>query len=206
MVKSKNIIAGLGVVAGLGMALLPLGAFAADEQTNSQVIRARVAEEFILTVTPSTTIAADKAVADALSVPKGGINETLTHDVEVKGNLYKGYDLTVAAVDTTDLRFVKDATKDFWSADRYNDSVKIPTGTGVAEGTSAWGYKKSETANSFTGDYIALTTNDANLKTNANPMASFDDHVYLQYGISVADTQAAGVYEGKVIYKATPKI
>lgn len=209
MVKSKNIIAGLGVVAGLGMALLPLGAFAANEQTGTQVVRATVGEVFELTVTSNKTDMTKTGTGTLAVTPKGSANAELTHTVNVKGNLYKGYDLKLSSVDSsTDLKFVKDDSQDFGAAARYDTSTKIATGTTLSGDVSAWAYKKSETSGSFTGDWttIKAVASPDTLKSNENAgHASFDDTVYVNYGVYAAENQAAGVYEAEVIYKATPK-
>lgn len=212
MVKSKNIIAGLGVVAGLGVAMLPLGAFAADPQTKSEVIRATVAEEFVLTVT-SSDLNMTPTGTGTVSLTRGGTaNNGLTHTVNVKGNLYKGYDLVMYGsgfgANAADLVFVKDSSKDFGSADRYDTSTKISTGDTLSGDTSAWGYKKSETQGSFEGNWTTIKGSDAadNLKSNENTAhTSFNDTVYVNFGIYAAENQAAGAYEGQVTYKATPK-
>ncbi|MBQ6396345.1 hypothetical protein IJH89_02035 [Candidatus Saccharibacteria bacterium] len=209
MVNSKNIIAGLGVVAGLGVAMLPLTTHAADPQDETLTVRATVGEIFELSVTSSEDLEGIDTTK-TLEVTKDSVNTTLIHTANVKGNLYKGYDLTLSSVSAnTDLKFVKDATKAIDSADRYDTATKISTGTSVAAGTSAWGYKKSETAGSFSGNYVTIKplANPDTLKSNENSShASFDDTVYVNYGVSTSEDQAAGVYEAQVIYKATPKI
>lgn len=218
MVKSKNIIAGLGVVAGLGVAMLPLGAFAAQEGTDSKVIRATVAEEFILTVTSSDTTMTETG-AGTVALTRGGTAvDTLTHTVNVNGNLYKGYDLYMygSGVSATDLVFVADSSKDFGAADRYSTATKISTGTTLSGNTSAWAYKKTEATSGTPAapDYsgvdwttIKAEASKDKLKENANSgHVSFNDTVYVNFGIFAASNQAAGVYEGQVTYKATPKV
>lgn len=210
MVKSKNIIAGLGVVAGLGMALLPLGAFAEDPaltRTNSQVVRATVAEEFTLTVTSSDTTMTETG-AGTVSLTRGGsADTTLIHTVNVNGNLYKGYDLTMYG--TTDLLRVVDASKDFGANDRYDSSTKIATGTTLSGNTSAWGYKKNVNNGGYDESYNTIKAQSSadTLYSNANAShVSFNDTVLVNFGIYAASNQAAGIYEGTVTYKATPKV
>lgn len=212
MVNSKNIIAGLGVVAGLGVAMLPLTSYAADEQSVSHMVRATVDEVFTLTVESNKDLDGTD-VSKTLSISKDSADTSLEHTVTVAGNLYKGYDLTLSSVDSnTDLKFVKDATAALDSADRYDTNTKIPTGATVKAGTSAWGYKTKEGSDSYpSGDTtwttIKAATSADTLKSNSNAShASFNDIVNVSYGVSASATQAAGVYEAQVIYKATPKI
>lgn len=214
MVNSKKLIAGLGVVAGLGVAMLPLTSYAteASEASGSaglnQVVRAQVAQVFTIKVESNKTITAANSEALAISSSTNP-NTELQHTITVTGNVYGGYELKLGAVDTTDLRFVRDSSKDFWVSDRYDSSVKIPTGTSIDGSTSAWGYKATNTATSGTPDYTgkswtALSTTPA--KIGENTANSFDDKTYVNYGISASESQAAGVYEGKVVYSAVSKI
>ena len=208
MVNSKKVIASLGVVAGLGASLLPLTTYAADPQEVNHVVRTPVAEGFTLTVTSNTEIEEDNTTS--LDVDKATVNTTLVHTANVKGNLYGGYNLKLSSASaSTDLVFVKDSSKDFGTAARYNTDIKIPTGTTIAAGTSAWGYKYSETAGSYTGNWNTIKASGSGdtLKTNTNSSnGSFDDTVYVNFGISASEDQVAGMYEGEVKYVATPEI
>ena len=219
MVKTKNVIAALGVVAGFGVAALPLATYAdaTNPLTNAQAIRATVDQVFALTVTPNTEISRTD-ISTGLAVEKSTPNTTLEHVIEVSGNAYSGYTLTMGSNNAFDsLRFVKDKTKNFGDADRYNNDVNIPAGTSIAANTSNWAYRKSTTpltdqSGSIKGDYseAAWTKVKANtaaadeIMSNANTgHVSFDDKAYVNFGVSVDGTEAAGAYEGEVIYTAT---
>ena len=220
MVKTKNIIAALGVVAGFGVAALPLSSYAADPenpQTSSQVVRATVAQVFELTVTPNITISKEDTT-QTLAVDKDSANTSLEHVINVSGNAYSGYTLTMGSNNAYDsLRHVVDETKTFGDADRYDANINIPAGTSVAAGTSSWAYRKSEDALSqaaggIQGDYsnadwtkVKANTATADiLKANTNTShTAFDNTVYVNFGVATSEDQAAGVYEGEVIYTAT---
>lgn len=219
MVKTKNVIAALGVVAGFGVAALPLATYAdaTNPQTDAQVIRANVDQVFALVVTPNTTISKTD-IATGISVEKSAPNETLEHVIEVSGNAYNGYTLTMGSNNAFDsLRFVKDKTKTFGDADRYNNDVKIPAGTNIAANVSNWAYRKSTTpladqTGSIKGDYSSASWTKVKANTvaadeimaNANAThVAFDDKAYVNFGVSVDGTEAAGAYEGEVIYTAT---
>ena len=219
MVNSKKVIAGLGVVAGLGVAMLPLTSYADAEnpQTDTQVIRATVAQVFELDVTPNKTITKTN-IAQTLAIDKDTADTTLEHVVKVSGNAYSGYTLTMGSNNAYDsLRLVVDATKDFGADARYNANINIPAGTSVAAGTSSWAYRSSEealatAASGIEGDYTnatwtkvkANTATADTLKTNTNTShTAFEDTVYVNFGVATSEQQAAGVYEGEVIYTAT---
>ncbi|MBR3180518.1 hypothetical protein IKF63_00335 [Candidatus Saccharibacteria bacterium] len=219
MVKTKNIVAALGVVAGIGSAALPLTTFAdvTNPQSNTQVIRATVENTFQLSVTPNVTLTKTD-ISQTLAVNKDNENTDLEHVVEVKGNAYSGYTLTMGSNNAYDsLRYVADSSKEFGAAARYDDDVNIPASTSVQHGTSSWAYRTSTTpasdqSASIKGDYSSASwtkvkansaTADTLLSQGSSVHAAFDDKVYVNFGIATSETQPAGVYEGEVIYTAT---
>lgn len=181
MVKSKNIIAGLGVVAGLGMALLPLGAFATDGQlggveTNpnaSRTIRGVVGDVISIELTNDTNEATDakNAKLSVVDLTPGKLNNSLIHTVKVSTNAQGGFELKMAAADgQTALRYVTE-----WEADEPGTnqvkasktldgtvaSIASVTGSGAAladlaadsTAAGAWGYKVAEHPTSGTTDF-----------------------------------------------------
>ena len=216
MVNSKNIIAGLGVVAGLGVAMLPLTSYAttATEATGSegltQTVRAEVAEVFTIKVESNNDFGAN-AVDDGLALGTERTNTDLVHTITVTGNVYGGYDLKMGAVHSvlgTDLLFVKAAAQNFGTANRYDTNVKIATGTTIDGTVSNWGYKKTA-ANSDTygNTWTAVPGSLTSIGENANSAnAKFNDVYKVNFGIAASENQPAGVYEGQVTYSATSKI
>ena len=218
MVKTKNIVAALGVVAGIGSAALPLTTFAdaTNPQNNTQVIRATVENIFELSVTPNVTLSKTD-ISQTLAINKDNENTQLEHEVNVKGNAYGGYTLTMGSNNAYDsLRYVADSSEEFGAAARYNDSINIPAGESVVAGTSSWAYRKtSDTASNtgpLTGDYensswtkvkANTATPDTLMSQASSVHAAFDDTIYVNFGIATSETQPAGVYEGEVIYTAT---
>ncbi|MBR3232919.1 hypothetical protein IKF74_01380 [Candidatus Saccharibacteria bacterium] len=198
MVKSKNIIAGLGVVAGLGMALLPLGAFAQNggvETTNNpaRTIRGVVGDVIsiqLLQDNKEKTDAKGNKISVVDLVP-GELNASLIHQVKVTTNAQGGYDLKMAAKDGKNaLRYVTewdptDPTGDQVKASKtLSDEVTIasidPTDTtGVAlanktdDSAGQWGYRiadgaKTETTD-FSGNYLGIPTSASTIKTRQAP-------------------------------------
>ena len=217
MVNSKKLIAGLGVVAGLGVAMLPLTSYAtvdAGEATGSeglsQAIRATVAQVFSIKVESNVDIASNNTTAVALGDAR--LSTELIHTVQVVGNVYGGYDLTMNAnheVFGTDLLFVKASGQEFGTAARYDSNVKISTGTDIDNSHSNWAFKKADKPDSGDptyGNWTAIAATN-NLKSNVNENnGKFDDTVLVNFGISANENQPAGTYEGQVVYKATSKI
>ncbi|MBQ7802750.1 hypothetical protein IJ380_02735 [Candidatus Saccharibacteria bacterium] len=219
MVNSKKLIAGLGVVAGLGVAMLPLTSYAVDatevasgSDGLTHVVRATVASVFTIKVNSNMDIQENNTTAVALGDTRLNTS-ALKHTIQVVGNVYGGYDLTMSPASEvlgTDLLFVKDSSKTFGTTDRYDANVKIATGTDIDGSHSNWAFKKAEKtqagAEGTYGDWTAIAAN-TNLKSNLNTEnGKFDDTVYVQFGISAAEGQPAGTYEGQVVYKATSKI
>ncbi len=183
MVKSKNIIAGLGVVAGLGMALLPLGAFATDGQiggvttdpTASRTVRGVVGDVISIELTNDNKEAtlSDNSKISKVDLTPGKLNATLIHQVKVTTNARGGYDLKMAAKDgKTALRYITAyATGTTDIADGYSESIIIPTITAAsgvaladkaASDTSdgAWGYRIADgaktAATDFSGNFLGI--------------------------------------------------
>ncbi len=206
MVNSKKVIATLGVVAGLGTSVLPLASYATDPADVTKTIRATVNEYFTLSVDSNTDMESETGT---VTLDVNDTDSSLIHTVNVTGNVYGGYDLKLGSkTSSTSLLFVADKTKAVGVAERYNSSINIPSSTSVAAGTSAWGYKTSGTQ-TFSGDWVTIKASGSEdtIYTNENTSnSSFNDTRYVNYGISTSASQAAGVYEGQVVYSATARI
>ena len=219
MVNSKNVIAGLGVVAGLGVAMLPLTSYA--DTTDSQLVRATVSSTLADNVTDSKGIAADNE--NAIAMDQNDMDDTLLHTVNVVGNNYNGYVLTIKAEDSADLR-LRNSTGDGF----VTNGATIPAldGTGnIVAGTPAWGYKHTRKVTGATPapDFSSVSTwkgvttspvtledyqNAAEATADGYPEAhtahsAFDNDHYVAFAIATAEDQAAGVYEATVTYAVT---
>ncbi|MBR2586933.1 hypothetical protein IKE71_00985 [Candidatus Saccharibacteria bacterium] len=222
MVQSKKLIAGLGVVAGLGVAMLPLGAFAAT--TGEQTIKAVVEESLSLTVSSNIQ-------TNQVSLTRGGdANNTLIHTLRVEGNTYNDYRLTMNAktADDANLRLIKDNSKDRntdgasarYDANNTIDSIAEATDTIGTDG--GWGYKSmhqaagegieeysaiaNPAAANFSGNWNPIPTPDATgvIKAKGNVRtASYDEYHYVNFGIKAASDQVAGTYEAVIEYNVT---
>jgi hypothetical protein len=141
MVHTKSItkiIAALGVVAGLGVAALPLASYAANEQTADVDITVTVGGTFSLvafgttsnkiTLNPDlTSIRSDTASATVVS------NITGSYDLYI-GTPYSGdYDTTIL--------YNTSVTPTTGADDGVASNYKIPANAGLTAGTAGWAYK-----------------------------------------------------------------
>ena len=70
----------------------------------------------------------------------------------------------------------------------------IPAGPNIAEGTSAWAYKVDD------GAFQAVTTSQVQIDTDSG---SGTNQTALKFGLSTANDQATGQYNGSVTYTYT---
>ena len=226
MVKSKNIIAGLGVVAGLGMALLPLGAFAATEgETAGHVVRAHVGEVIEIDVTNITNRMSD-VTSDPLYnhsrvaiEPGNTVDATTEHTVQVKSNARGGYQLLMKA-DRANLELISEYNAD-GTAKTYNSSIKIPAVAAAGdtlETNAGWGYKIKAGSGSYGDKFLPVPTAYASGEgatiaegsyrtgTSGSPYrtetAEYTDTYTVGFGVKAAADQPSGSYEATITYKA----
>ncbi|MBR3595107.1 hypothetical protein IKL45_02635 [Candidatus Saccharibacteria bacterium] len=231
MVKSKNIIAGLGVVAGLGMALMPLGAFAAPDtnhpgwqETGSYAVRAHVGEVIEIAVTNITNPISGLANHSRVDITPGGtVNATTEHTVQVKSNARGGYQLLLKA-DHSDLQLITEYNADK-SAKTLDPSINIPgleSASDLSADVSGWGYKIKTSGGQYSGNFLPVpdeydSTEGATIATGSyktggegsayhTDAAEYTDTYVVGYGIKAATTQPSGSYEAKVTYKAVAHV
>lgn len=196
MVNSKKVIAGLGVVAGLGVAMLPLTTFADEvsDTTEGNVVRVKVSDTIAVTVTETY------AESNAISVNQGEQNVAgLTHAVKVKGNTRNDYTLSVYAGSAGTA--LKHTAK---------DTNTIPTLAEDSETLSAgsWGYQFSTAAggSTYNGTWkpVQASANADAIIHGANGVkdAPYEETWNVKYGVKAAENQLSGTYEATVIYKA----
>lgn len=180
MSKMTKTIAALGVVAGLGVAAMPLSSYAL-ENTETVNLTVEVGESIEISA-DSTDV--DLGTATSSAMATGGTTIT------VHTNNEKGYTATIKA----------NGSRLLGTADNSN---AIPTsGSSVvpADGTSAWGYK----IGSIT-DYVAASTTAQEFADTSAVSAQAGDKYDLGFAVSVAPNQAADTYAGSVTLTATAK-
>ena len=172
MSKITKTIAALGVVAGLGVAALPLASYADTKQT----ITVNAQLDQTLSVGTPTQATVTIPVTNNAEVAQGSTSVTVTTNND------GGYTLNI-----------KDADGTTTLADGDNN---IPAGK-PTQGVSAWAYKGGDTA-----DWTKITESDVALKTTDAPTSNTGEAVEISFGVTAAANQAAGTYTGAVTVTA----
>lgn len=194
MSKMTKTIAALGVVAGLGVAALPLSSYATI-------------------VTDDTTVTAQAIIGEAISVTADATDDTVkienvTANQEVKEgstvltiqtNNTSGYNVNIKDSDTTTAL----TTAGGDAADG------IPASATLTKGNKGWGFKASTStegvAVSGAGQaYRAIETTPLALASRSTGASVQDgDKITLTFGVVVDSSIAAGTYSDDVIITAT---
>lgn len=172
MTKMSKAIAVLGVVAGLGVAALPLSTYA-----DTQIVPVEVE------VSGAISITSDTATAQMSVKNNQDVAASDPVKLTVSTNNENGYTVTI-----------KDSDNSTNLVTETNDV--IPAGT-PAQGTSAWGYKFGD-ATAYTG----VTLNDVEVKTTSTASATNGDEYNLVFGVTTGANQAQGTYKGGVMLTA----
>lgn len=214
MTKSKTILAGLGVVAALGVAALPLCSYASSTVAGEVELSVEVNEAIAMTIlgngdsgtagvdtyTPTGASTIDghavgtlydstdlQASSSTVSIlPNSADTTTATSAVTVYTNAAAGFTLSVKDADST--------TALVHSTD---NTATIPAGTTITAGTAAWGYKGGSVTN-----FAAITATDASVYTQNAP-TSGGQTINMTYGVSTSSDQKTGTYSDTIIYTAT---
>lgn len=177
MKKLTSVIAATGIVAGLGVAALPLASYAADpaSDTASVTVSLEVSDAISITVddNESTTINLGTIAPNAIT----GTGKKVV--ANVKSNNASGYTVTAAGTALT----------------RASGTETIAYGS-VAAGTSAWGISVGTDAG-----YSALTS----IATPTAASAEDGDDYNIFFGASTNASQKTGTYSGTLTLTATNK-
>lgn len=181
MKNITKLIAGLGVVAGLGAAMLPLGSYAASEQNVE--LSVTVGQALSVALSGSTHAISNMAVNTADT-------NTMKDTVSVTCNSPQGYSLKLA-----------NTTAD--TALKTTDGKSIPALAAegpLNPGTSAWGVQIDGTGNFKP---VPANTSPMEIKTKNNAVTN--DATQVVYGVSVAPEQAPGEYKASLKYTVVAK-
>lgn len=194
MSKMTKTIAALGVVAGLGVAALPLSSYATI-------------------VSDSTTVTAQAIIGEAISVTADATDytvkiENVTANQEaatgstvltIQTNNTNGYNVTIKDADA-----VTALTTDGADADNG-----IPASNTLIKGTKGWGFKTATSTEGVTvsaaaQDYRAIETGTQTIASRASGASVTDgDKIDLTFGVVVDSSIAAGTYSDDVVITAT---
>ena len=217
MVNSKKVIAGLGVVAGLGVAMLPLTTFATDATRSGDVytgtdaghvVRVGVADKLSITVTEDYASAGrgSDSTGYYIAVNQGQTNaNTLTHSIVIDGTTKADYTLQM---------YADHDTLDHASG---SDTFATTDGTKSTLEKGTWGFQMTGIETKTNGDFptshsfgetwqkIGLSTAPTTIHAKgADRTQSYSgdraEQYVLQYGAAAKDDQLAGVYTATVTY------
>lgn len=189
MSKSIGVLVALGVVGGLGVAALPLSTYADGTPKSEDV-------GITLTLDDELQISVDKSTTDKVDL--SGEDHTGDATVTVKTNNTKGYNLGIKGSAATNATALTSTTN-------ANDVIAAAAGTisnpaALDTTKSEWGYRL---ATWETGKFAGVTGKNDVIKTTSAPTTSAGDATVVTFGVSIADGQAAGTYEGQVTFTAT---
>lgn len=200
MSKMSKAIAVLGVVAGLGVAALPLSSYAANTSTATADVQVKVGGAISMTVDNGAGSGAKNLVdfgdvkLNNAPVAKG-LKVTVSTN-EAAGDDGQGYSLSMTTT-TANNALVND------------NHIELPAGVPTQD-KSAWGYAVGTAANQNFTDLTgwaavpSLGSTAAVINANGSIAAgetASDNYVY--FGVSTSGTQAEGTYKGSVIFTAT---
>ena len=204
MSKMSKAIAVLGVVAGLGVAALPLSSYSADEpysQSASADVQVEVGGAISIEVDNGATEPdAVKNLVDLGQIKLNGDIVSKGLKVTVKTNAGVQDDVAYSLTMTTETAN---------NALINENGVELPAGV-PTQGTSAWGYALGSTLTDTTADITgwaavpAKGSTPAELKASGNvPSASHSEDTFVNFGATASNNQKEGVYKGTVVFTAT---
>ncbi len=178
MTKTTKIIAALGVVAGIGVAALPISSFAASTQD----VTVRV------TIGSSIAVGVDQDTTEVTMSPNQTDTSTLKTKVTVTTNNATGYQLQVKDKDTdTGLK---------------SGTNVIPAAASLSAGTAGWNVKGGD---KVFASGAAITAADQLVMEADTPPAASGAIANMTYGVATATNQASGTYTDIITYTATAK-
>ncbi len=191
MSKMSKAIVALGVVAGLGVAAMPLSSYAANSDTKQAQVQVEVGGSISLALSGTAPTAEGEpgwiAASNTLDLGKAIINGDVVSgviDATVTSNDPIGYTLTMYA---TDEGIMKGST-----------GASIPNAK-PEQGKAGWGYKT--TGDEYTA--MPLQATPASIATATAGTGALNAKTSVTFGVSVDDTIPEGTYTGTVVFTAT---
>lgn len=182
MSKTIMAAAALSVVAGLGVAALPLSSYAADLNTASENI------DVIVNIDDTISMTVDNNAVE-MNLTPGGEAVEKSVKVSVTTNNATGYEL-----------YIRDSDDETGLVNETGNI--IAAGTTLSGASSAWAYR-------VTGDWKAITTNNAVIKTVTNPTGTttgdqLDANIdtVVNFGAYAKSGEQSGTYRGGVTLTA----
>ncbi len=200
MSKMSKAIAVLGVVAGLGVAAMPLSSYAATSETKKAPINVEVLGSISISVTNVGTAEDFDAETSTLSLGEVMMNGRVVEksvDVVLSSNGPRRVSLSIRDSDNT-TGLMSGA-----------NSIPAITGNTLEQGDAGWGYKiGSETT------WHGITTSDVKIIPDGTIAELVDTpivsgkanelHTIVTFGAAANQSTPEGVYTGAVIFTVAP--
>ena len=220
MSKIKRVIAGLGVAAGFGVAILPVAAFADDdpeattpETSGETVITANVNDVISLRLVSSgsagnktlicasntnPTCSGQEQLASTTILPSQDDKTSMYTEAFVSTNSLGGYSLSLSDYDTTNALTVS-AT---------GDTIAAINSEPVGGTNPGWAIAIDDDAQGWVSAWYQVPISTATaltLKTHTpSPAAvTIDSRTKVTYGVAASSSQPTGIYTDTVVYTAT---
>lgn len=213
MSNISKTIAVLGVVAGLGVAALPLSTYAAptvwsetggsdttygsDKDGNHFV---KKDTDIKLTIEDVLSIDIDATEVELTSTDGTEYTNAAPLNVTVISKNSKGYNLTIAGTATTNKTSLTNAAGDqiFKGAGVFATPAALDNTT-----QSQWGYSVVGEAAFTEGLYAGVTEAGETIKTSTASTVNEGEKTQINFAAKIKDGQASGTYNGKVTFTAT---
>ena len=180
MKTTAKIISALSVVAGLGVAILPLSSYAAETSRT----------KITVTIGETLSIASDASGQKTANINNlTAADETMTEKLTVTANK-SGYKLTVKADNSQHMMHTDTTSK-----------IEALTADGALT-AGHWGLNATNATAGVTGtQYKAVKTSPVDLVTVNTPVAG--DVTNIKYGVFPASNQKSGSYSVDLTYTVT---
>ncbi len=221
MSNLSKTIAVLGVVAGLGVAALPLSSYAADVTSENgltvtdQGDTDGSAGDGTVTNNAAVKLTIKKKLSLTLSSKEADLGDGSAHptiDATVITNNTKGYELKIAgtAANGTATSLTSDVTNT--PVDEIvalSGTTTAPVALATENDKSVWGFTVTGAdivdgfKNDGVGKYAGVTDKATNIATSGSQTAATGNKTTVTFGAALIDTQAAGTYTGQVTFTAS---
>ena len=212
MSNISKTIAVLGVVAGLGVAALPLSSYAAPVKWNTEASTdgsygttdgnnwVKKDTDIKLTIEDVLSIDTDATEVELTSTDGTEYTNAAPLNVTVISKNSKGYNLTIAGTAATNKTSLTNAAGDqiFKGAGIFATPAALDNTT-----QSQWGYSVVGEAAFTEGLYAGVTEAGETIKTSTASTVNAGEKTQINFAAKIKDGQASGTYKGKVTFTAT---
>ena len=211
MSKIKNVFAGLGVVTGFGLSILPMAAYAAPAVSEQQTVTANINAIISMRMVSSgsandktmecsniesPSCSGEDQIVRTTILPGEADKTSMYTDIYVSTNAFGGFTVTV-----------KDSDNDNTLRTTNNDTIAAISSEPVGTSNPGWAIKIDD-VNTWYAVPAANASSSVTVKDyTPNPAGvSNDVHVKVTYGVAASSSQATGIYHDTVTYTATARI